>query len=72
MTVSAARQKLDNYAALREGMKLLSKRQRQTITLRYIHGYSDAEIADRLGITRQAVNRLERKGLSILREYLGG
>ena len=63
---------LDNYAALREGMKLLSKRQRQTITLRYIHGYSDAEIADRLGITRQAVNRLERKGLSILRECLGG
>lgn len=60
----------ENSVALKEGMKLLSERQKAAVILRYIYGYSDAEIADRLGITRQAVNRLERKGLSILREYL--
>ena len=62
----------DNSVALKEGMKLLNERQRAAVILRYIYGFSDAEIADRLGITRQAVNRLERKGLSILREYFEG
>lgn len=60
----------DNSVALKEGMKRLSERQKETIILRYIYGYSDSEIADKLGITRQAVNRLERKGLNILRKYL--
>lgn len=60
----------ENSLALKEGMSRLSERQRSTIVLRYICGYSDAEIADRLAITRQAVNRLERRGLEILREYL--
>ena len=63
---------LEGSVALREGMSLLSERQKTAITLRYIYGYSAAEIAEKLGITRQAVNRLERRGLSILREYLGG
>ena len=62
---------LDSSAALKEGMKQLSNRQRAAVTLRYIYGYSDAEIADRLCITRQAVNRLERRGLELLREYFG-
>ena len=55
---------------LRDGMKQLNERQREAITSKYIYGYSDAEIAEKLGITRQAVNRLERRGLEILKEYL--
>lgn len=64
-------QEFDNRTLLKEGMKFLSERQRAAVALRYIYGYSDAEIAHRLGITRQAVNRLERRGLEILREYFG-
>ena len=64
-------QEFDNRTLLKEGMKFLSERQRAAVALRYIYGYSDAEIAHRLGITRQEVNRLERLGLEILREYFG-
>lgn len=56
---------------LKEGLALLSERQRTAVLLRYIYGYSDAEIADRLGITRQAVNRLEARGLKTLKAYFG-
>lgn len=65
-------EELEGSVTLKDGMKQLSERQKATIILRYIYGYSDTEIAERLGITRQAVNRLERRGLSILKEYLGG
>ena len=54
---------------LKEAMNNLNERQRAALTLRYLYGYSDTEIAEKLGITRQSVNRLERKGLSVLREY---
>lgn len=57
---------------LKDGIKLLNERQRWAIILRYIYGYSDTEIAEKLGITRQAVNRLQRKALSVLREYFEG
>ena len=63
-------EELETGIALKEGMNRLSERQKETVILRYIYGYSDAEIAKMLGITRQAVNRLERRGLSVLREYL--
>lgn len=60
----------ENSIVLKEGMSRLSVRQREAIILRYIYGFSDSKIAERLGITRQAVNRLERRGLKIMREYL--
>ena len=60
----------ESSLTLRDGIKLLNERQRESLILKYIYGYSDAEIAERLGITRQAVNRLERRGLEILKEYL--
>lgn len=63
---------VEGSVTLKEGMKQLNQRQRESLILKYIYGYSDTEIADRLGITRQAVNRLEKRGLSILREYLRG
>lgn len=56
---------------LKEGLALLSERQRTAVLMRHIYGYSDAEIADRLGITRQAVNRLEARGLKTLKAYFG-
>ncbi len=61
----------DERLALREGLRLLSGQQRKAVVLRHIYGFSDAEIADRLGISRQAVNRLGSRGLKTLRQYFG-
>lgn len=65
-------EELEGSLTLGDAMRQLNERQRESLILKYIYGYSDTEIANRLGITRQAVNRLEKRGLSILREYLGG
>ncbi len=58
--------------SISEGLKLLSERQRLAVAYRYIYGFSDAEIADMLSVSRQAVNRLETRGLAVLREYYLG
>lgn len=63
-------EELEGSLTLGDAMGQLNERQRESLILKYIYGYSDAEIAERLGITRQAVNRLERRGLEILKEYL--
>lgn len=65
-------EEFEGSVTLRDGMKLLNERQKEAVILKYIYGYSDVEIGEKLGITRQAVNRLEKRGLSILREYLRG
>ncbi|MBQ2286103.1 MAG: sigma-70 family RNA polymerase sigma factor [Clostridia bacterium] len=61
----------DTKIALADGLRLLSDRQRQAVVARYIYGFSDAEIAEKLNITRQAVHGLELRALSILRRYYG-
>ncbi len=58
--------------SLREGMKLLSKKQKIIIAYRYIYGYSEIEIALLLGISRQAVNRIRNRAISILRNFFNG
>lgn len=62
----------DDGITLAEGLKLLSERQRLAVAYRYIYGFSDVEIADMLSVSRQAVNRLESRGLAVLREYYRG
>ncbi len=52
-----------------EVLKNLSDRQRLIIIYKYVYNYTDAEIAFMLNITRQAVNRLKNRALSVLREY---
>ena len=68
---------LDGYSpnfeeqfSLLESINVLSEKQRMTIIYKYIYGYSDFEIAVLLGVSRQAVNRLKNRALSILREFL--
>lgn len=62
----------EGSVTLKDGIKTLSERQRTIIILKYIYGYSDTEIANRIGITRQAVNRIQRRALGVLREYFEG
>ncbi len=61
----------DTRIALTEGLKLLSEKQKFVIISRYVYGFSDAETADRLCISRQSVHGLLLRGLEILRGYYG-
>ena len=54
---------------LNDAVMGLSKKQKQVIALKYIYNYRDVEIAEKLGITRQAVNRIKNRGVQALREY---
>jgi len=51
---------------LEEGYKLLTKREKNIISLYYLKGYKDEEIALFYGITQQAVNKSRKKGLNKL------
>ncbi len=61
----------DTKIALADGLRLLSDKQRQSVVFRYIYGFSDAEIAQMLSVTRQAVHGLQLRALDILRRYYG-
>ena len=51
---------------LKEGYKLLTKRERKIISLYYLEGYKDEEIARFSGISQQAVNKSRKKGINKL------
>ncbi len=46
----------------------LTDREKNILTLYYLKGYTDIEIARRLGICQQNVNRQRRRGISKLRK----
>jgi RNA polymerase sigma factor for flagellar operon FliA len=54
---------------LEEGYKFLTKREKKIISLYYLEGYKDEEIATFYGITQQVINRLRRKGIAKLKKY---
>lgn len=45
----------------------LTELQRKVIVYRYIYGYSEQEIAQKLKISRQAVNRAKNRGIKVIR-----
>ena len=53
---------------LEEGYKLLTKREEKIISLYYLEGYKDGEIARLYGITQQVINRLRMKGINKLKK----
>ena len=53
---------------LREMLTGLTALQRKVLVIRYLYGYSDAEIADQLHISRQAVNRAKNRAVAVLKE----
>lgn len=52
-----------------QALETLSEKQRLAIIYKYIYNYSDVEISQYLDITRQAVNRLQNRGLKTLKKY---
>lgn len=61
----------DERIMIKDMLGLLSSRQRQIITYKYIYGYSDIEISRFLNISRQAVNRLKTRAIRTIREHYG-
>ena len=55
-----------------ELIECLQGKQKAVICMRYYYGLSDVEIGVKLGISRQAVNKIHRKALNILRGEVGG
>ena len=49
--------------------QLLTPRERKIISLYYLEGYKDKEIATFYGITQQVINRLRKKGINKLKIF---
>jgi RNA polymerase sigma-70 factor (sigma-E family) len=57
--------------AVRDALRRLSDRQREVLVLRHYLDWSEAQIADALGISRGAVKAHAHRGSAALRELLG-
>ena len=62
--------KKDDLIALREALKNLSERERNVLTLRYIVGATQNEIADRLNVSQAQVSRIEKSALNKARKLI--
>jgi len=48
---------------------LLTKRERKVISLYYLEGYTDEEIAKLYGVCQQSVNESRKKGIKKLKHF---
>ncbi|MBQ2238644.1 MAG: RNA polymerase sporulation sigma factor SigF [Lachnospiraceae bacterium] len=62
-------EKLIEKVALMEGINLLEDREQELIRLRYFEEKTQAQIAEKFGISQVQVSRLEKKILASLRNY---
>ena len=53
---------------LEEGFNLLTKREKDIITLYYLDGYIDREIASHYKVTRENIYKLRKNGLNKLKK----
>ena len=51
------------------GYQLLTQRESKIISLYYLEGYRDEEIAKIYGVCQQVINRLRGKGIAKLKKY---
>jgi len=54
---------------MERGYQLLTLRERNIISLYYLEGYKDAEIAKFYGICQQSVNESRKKGIEKLKYF---
>ena len=53
---------------MERGYQLLTKRERNIISLYYLEGYKDEEIANRYGVTRQNIFKIRKNGMIKLKK----
>lgn len=63
-------EKLINHLSLQDGIKELQEMEKNVIILRYYHGKSQVEIANKYNISQAQVSRLEKNALNFLKKYL--
>jgi len=54
---------------LKEGYERLTEREKKIISLYYLEGYVDEEIAAYYDLTRQAINYIRKKGIDKLKMF---
>jgi len=54
---------------LEEGYKFSTEREKKVISLYYLEGYKDEEIAFYYGVTRQNIFKIRKKGLTKLKKF---
>ena len=54
---------------MEKGYNLLTLRERKIISLYYLEGYKDVEIAVVYDLTRQAINYIRKKGINKLKIF---
>ncbi len=54
---------------LKDGLDKLTEKQKEIIVFKYLHNYTNNEIAKILKISRQAVNQIKNRAVETLREY---
>ncbi len=58
------------HIAIKEAVKALAERERKILTMRYIKGKTQMEIAEEIGISQAQVSRLEKTALSKIKKQL--
>ncbi len=61
---------VDDLILVVDALNDLNNKQKSVLVYKYIYGYSDFEIANALGISRQAVNGLKNRALSVLKHFI--
>ena len=56
--------------SFREQIKNLTEREKNILTLRFMQGKTQMEVADLIGISQAQVSRLEKNALRLMRSYL--
>ena len=54
---------------MEKGYRLLTQREKNIISLYYLEGYKDEEIAVFYDLTRQAINYVRKKGINKLKIF---
>ena len=71
LTVEAPTEESNRRDAVRQALRQVSDRQREVLVLRYYLDWSEAQIADALGISRGAVKAHAHRGSAAMRGLLG-
>lgn len=70
LRLSGAEERYEEAVDLREALALLEPRERAIIVGRYFSGFTQGELAEKMGISQPQVSRLEQRALRRLREAL--